>query len=298
MKFVGQSRSSTEHCAPIMRRTDKLVIAPGWESLLRSQRWDAVAAVFEVTAGRAVTRSGSTEVRRLAVGEGPNQRILFLKKYWVNRPAQLWSGMLRGTFFGRSKVRREYENLARLRGWGLDAPPPVAYGEERCARWLLRSFLLSEGVPDPRPLDVFIRDDLRVLLPAEQRLRRRELIRRLADYTRRLQHHRFVHHDYFWRNILLTGRSLDHFHLIDAHKGRCWRSWEAGACQVKDLAALDAPAPWFFRRTERLRFFLAYREHTRLTFADKQLIRRVLRQAGPLRGPQLQRVQDAKADRV
>jgi tRNA A-37 threonylcarbamoyl transferase component Bud32 len=281
-----------------MRCTDKLVIAPGWESLLRAQQWDRVRSFFEITPGAAVTRSGSTEVRRLTVGEGPNRRILFLKKYWVNRPAQLWRGLFRGTFFGRSKVRREYENLARLRRWGLDAPPPVAYGEERCARWLLRSLLLSEGVPDPRPLDLFIRDDLPALPPAQQRHRRRELILRLADYTRRLHDHRFVHHDYFWRNIILTGQSLDHFHLIDAHKGRCWRPWEANRCRAKDLAALDAPAPRFFRRTERLRFFLAYSGHARLTVADKQLIRGVLGQAGPLRGPQLQRVRDAGLSRT
>jgi hypothetical protein len=281
-----------------MRRTDKLVIAPGWESLLRAQRWDRVASVFELNAGLVVTHSGSTEVRRLTVGEGPTLRILFLKKYWVNRPAQLWSGMFRGTFFGWSKVRREYENLARLRRWGLDAPPPVAYGEERCTRWLLRSCLLSEGVPDPRSLDLFIRDDLPALPPAEQRCRRRELALRLADYTRRLHDHRFVHHDYFWRNIILTGKSLDRFHPIDAHKGRCWRPWEANRCRAKDLAALDAPAPQFFRRTERLRFFLAYSGHTRLTVADKQLIRRALGQAGPLRESQLQRVRDAGVGRT
>ena len=281
-----------------MRRTDKLVIAPGWESLLRAQRWDGAGSLFEVTTGTAVTRSGSTEVRRLTVGEGPDRRTLFLKKYWVNRPAQLWSGMFRGTFFGRSKVRREYENLARLRRWELDAPAPVAYGEERCARWLLRSFLLSEGVANPRPLDLFIRDHLPALPPGEQRRRRRELVLRLADHTRRLHDHRFVHHDCFWRNIILTGESLDHFHLIDAHKGRCWRPWEANRCRAQDLAALDAPAPRFFRRTERLRFFLAYRGHARLTLADKQLIRTVLGQAGRLREPQLERVRNAGLGRT
>ena len=40
------------------------------------------------------------------------------------------SGALRGTFFGRSKARREFRNLWRLRRWGLDAPAPVAFGEE------------------------------------------------------------------------------------------------------------------------------------------------------------------------
>jgi tRNA A-37 threonylcarbamoyl transferase component Bud32 len=281
-----------------MRWDEKLVIAPGWESLLHTQHWDRVASIFESTDGTAVTRSATTEVRRLAVGEGANQRILFLKKYWVTKPRQLWNGMFRGTFFGQSKVRREFNNLARLRQWGLDAPPPVAYGKERRAGWLLRSFLLSESVPNSRPLDLFIRDDLPSLPSPEQQQRRRELILSLASYTRRLHDHRFVHHDYFWRNIILNGNSLDHFHLIDAHKGRCWWSWEADRCRAKDLATLDAPAPQFFRRTDRLRFFLAYRRHRRLTLADKRLIRRILRRAEPLRRPQLERVRGQRMGRT
>jgi hypothetical protein len=56
------------------------------------------------------------------------------------------------------------------------------------------------------------------------------------------------------------------------------------------LATLDAPAPWFFRRTERLRFFLRYRRHPHLTAADKKLLRRVLKLAEPLREKQLGRV--------
>jgi hypothetical protein len=117
----------------------------------------------------------------------------------------------------------------------------------------------------------------------------------LADYTRRLHDHRFVHHDYFWRNIILTGDSLEHFHLIDAHKGRRWRLWEANRCRAKDLATLDAPAPPFFRRTDRLRFLLAYCGHARLTPADKRLIRWTVRLAEPMRSKQLMRVRTAGA---
>jgi hypothetical protein len=102
--------------------------------------------------------------------------------------------------------------------------------------------------------------------------------------------HHFVHHDYFWRNILLRGRSLSQFFLIDSHKGRCWHWWSELSGRAKDLATLDSPAPRFFRRTERLRFFLRYREHRRLTTGDKDLVRLILRLAKPLRASQLDRV--------
>jgi tRNA A-37 threonylcarbamoyl transferase component Bud32 len=170
----------------------------------------------------------------------------------------------------------------------------VAYGEERVAGWLLRSYLISEGVPDPVPLHVFIRQEL--LQPANStgpadaiRRRRRELIAGLASATRRLHEHRFVHHDYFWRNILLSRGALAQFFLIDAHKGRRWYPGESQRAPAQDLAALDAAAPAFFRRTERLRFFLQYRGIPRLDRTAKSLLRLVLRLAAPMRDRQMRR---------
>jgi len=98
-----------------------------------------------------------------------------------------------------------------------------------------------------------------------------------------------VHHDYFWRNILLSGSGLTRFFLIDAHKGRCWFPWEEVRARARDLAALQAPAPRFFRRTEMMRFFLLYRNHSRLDTRDKELLRLTLRLAGPMREKQLRR---------
>jgi len=287
----------------------RIVITPGWETVLRAHGLDSVEGVYQLGSGETIKRSGSVEVRQVPLGKG----AVFLKNYWVGKPSQLWSGLFRGTLFGRAKARTEYENLARLRAWQLDAPEPVAYGEERRAGLLLRSFLISEGVPNPMPLHVFIRDRLPALPAEESRHARGELIERLAHCTRRLHEHGFVHHDYFWRNILLSGGDLTRFFLIDAHKGRCWRPGGEQRGRAEDLAALDAPAPRFFRRTERLRFFLLYRGHPpsaaavsdqpglaftapllrrtgrRLDARDKELLRLAMRLAAPMREKQLRR---------
>jgi tRNA A-37 threonylcarbamoyl transferase component Bud32 len=273
-----------------MWQRTKTIITPGWADWLRAAGLTDLASLYRSEAGDVITRTGSTEVRRLRLSLGDETRTVFLKKYWVSRRSQLWSGALRGTFLGRSKARREYENLARLRLWGLAAPAPVAYGEERVAGWLLRSFLISEGVPDPVPLQVYIRDELSAPASlAETRGRRRALLDGLARATRRLHEHRFVHHDYFWRNILLSRGGLEQFFLIDAHKGRTWYPGEARRARACDLAALDAAAPAFFRRTERMRFFLQYRQRPRLDPAAKALLRLILRLAAPMRGRQLRR---------
>jgi len=272
-----------------------IVIAPEWENLLRAHRLLTVADVYSLKDDRQIIkRSDSSEVRRVILQNDGRSYTLIIKKYWTTKRSQLWSGFWRGTFLGRSKVRQEFENLVRLRESGLDAPVPVAYGEDRRCRWLLRSFLITESVVEPVPLDVFIRDYLPSLSAEENRRVRRELVHRLADYTSRLHRHRFVHHDYFWRNILLTSRSLNQFFLIDAHRGGLWQPWAGQASRAKDLATLDAPAPHFFRRTERLRFFLRYIGHSALTINDKDLIRCALKIAAPMRERQYRRIERAR----
>ena len=286
---MDSQRARSLACASMLCR-QTTVTTPGFEALLRDHRLNTVEAVYRCALGDVITQSGSTEVRRVILGSGANAETLFIKKYWISRPSQLWSGMFRGTLFGCPKARREFRNLALLRRLGLDAPEPVALGEERKAGWLIRSCLISKSVPSPTPLHEYIRDHLTALAGEARKQTRRTLVENLAAYTRRLHKGHFVHHDYFWRNILLSGGSLDHFYLIDAHKGRLWNLWSDSQARASDLAALDAPAPHFFRRSERLRFFLLYRDHQTLDSEDKSLLRETLRLAAPMRERQLRRV--------
>jgi tRNA A-37 threonylcarbamoyl transferase component Bud32 len=260
-----------------MLSTSKLVIHPDWRDWLRAQGLATFSALADCAAGTVVKTARSTEVRRLPLAG----RTVFIKKYWANNFRQLWSGALRGAFFGKTKARREYDNLLQLRAWGFDAPAPVAYGEERRAGWVVRSCLVSEAIPEALSLDEFF-----VRCQARRSTEEPTLLPALADYVRRLHARGFVHHDLYWRNIILSGNSRDHFFLLDAHKG-------GPGDPAQDLAALDAAAPFFFRRADRLRFFLRYRHHNKLTPDDKSLLRRILALAEPLRERQLQRIRRA-----
>jgi len=260
---------------------------------LKAAQLCGIAEVYGGDAGQAITQNRTSEVRKLEVRRDGFPTTLYVKKYWAPTWGHVWRGVFRGTFFGTSKVRREYDNLQRLRSLGLDAPEPVACGEERCFGFLVRSYLISAGIPDPMPLDWYIGRFLKEMSRPDQSRVRHELIERLARHTRSMHGHGFVHYDYFWRNILLSGGKLDHFYLIDAHKGCLRSSRRIETLRIVDLAALDAPAPAFLRRSERLRFFLCYRDHRRLTRQDRRLIRRILDYARPLRGRQLERVRQA-----
>jgi len=275
---------------------DHVFAQPGWESLLREHDLFSTSAFHACQQGVVVRQGTGSEVLRLELnGRGP-ARTLFLKKQWIATSAQFRNRIFRGTVFGMTRVRREFENLQRLRDWGLNAPAPVAYSEERRFAWLIRSSLLTEGVPNPVGLDLFIRDHLPTLSPGEQRRERGELISRLAEVTRRLHEHRFCHRDFFWRNIVLAEGRLDRIYILDMPRGYLWQDPLVG--RAVDLAALDAPAIPFFRRTDRLRFFLAYLKHKRLTAEDKRLLRLVLKLAAPARKRQLRHVQSSDLAKV
>jgi hypothetical protein len=272
-----------------MHPKTRTVIMPGWDGRLRDAGLEHISGVYEFSGGNVITRSRSSEVREVVLGWGADTRTIFIKKYWIERWPQLWKGMFRGVRFGVSKARREFENLEQFRAWNLDAPAPLAYGEERVAGWLTRSYLITEAVPAAIPLQVFLREQPTVGEGSSATEWRQQLLSNLAGCTRRLHEHRFVHGDYYWRNILLSGHDLSHFYLIDAHKGRKWFPGRGQRSRAWDLASLDAPAPAFFRRSERLRFFLTYLGQQRLDAPAKSLLRRVLLLAEPMRKLQLLR---------
>ncbi len=264
--------------------SDRLIIAPAWEKTIRDAWLDSVDAVFAHGKGDVVTVKTSSEVRRFELPHGGHRETVFVKKYWVSDPSQLASALFRDTLSGRSRVKREFENLQRLREWGLDAPEPIAFGEQRVCGFLTRSFLISRAVESPIALDGIIRN-------RPSAAQRRELIERLADATRRMHDRNFVHGDYYWRNIILRNGALDRFYLLDAHKGRLFGAGESLARRAEDLAMLDAPAPKYFRRAERMKFFLRYVGRKKLSADDKTLIRMTLRLAKPMRARQIHRVE-------
>jgi len=269
-------------------RRQHLHFAPGWEARLRAAGLNSFEPAFLGEQGTVVRRSGSSEVRRVEV-EGARQ-VLFLKKSWVTRWAQLRSRVFRGMLFGASQVRREFANLARLHEWQLTEAMPVAFGEERRAGWLWRSFLITTGIAEPMPVDAFIRDVLPRLAGAERRSVRGELLRQVARLTRVMHARQFTHGDLYWRNLVIAGNELARLSLIDMPRGRSHRRELSVAARASDLAALDAPAQRFFRRSERLRFLLDYRQTRRLDAGGKELIRQVLKAAEPMRRKQLAHV--------
>ncbi|MBT3623168.1 MAG: hypothetical protein HN526_03640 [Gammaproteobacteria bacterium] len=266
-------------------------IDPSWAALLDGHGVGTLSSLLNWEEGILVERANGSEVWRVSITDSAGvERVLYLKKYFVHNFKRLRSEFLKGAFFGRSKAKREFDNLERLRGFEIDVTVPVALGEERSLGKLKRCFLMTEAVPESRNLDEVLMKDLPAMPAGQAKSTRQSLIFRLAEATRKMHRNGFVHRGFFFRNILISGNKFNRIFVFDAPRGRKWPGWLLGRKPEKDLATIDAAATVFFRRTERLRFYLKYHEIERLTRDHKLTIARILKRAEPLRARQLRRL--------
>jgi len=200
---------------------------------------------------RNVIVDRTTETRKL---EPPSPiPACYAKIYRYPRFKDRLRIFLRGGLFGASRAAVEYRNLRRLHRQGL-APSVIAYGEVRHHGWLQESLLVMDEVGGAVPLDQFVAGPFKAFSPEQ----RREFIRRLAGFTRRMNAGRFVNSEYHWRNILVRCDGAEvSFKVIDPSASRfryrLFFPWF-------DLATLEVCAPYFFSRSERLLFFKCWEQ--------------------------------------
>ncbi|MFQ5935514.1 MAG: hypothetical protein ACE5LB_03795, partial [Acidiferrobacterales bacterium] len=114
--------------------SQRVVITPRWQSLLRTHQLNDFTALYGLSAGVVVEISKDyakgrfDSVRRLTLLDRGQTKTFYLKKSWFLQPTL--RRMLRGTFFFSSMAKREYHFLRALGEGGLDVATPVAYGEE------------------------------------------------------------------------------------------------------------------------------------------------------------------------
>ena len=143
----------------------------------------------------------------------------------------------------------EFANLGWLREHGFRAPEPLAAGA-LWRRGLPRfQFLLTREVAGARTLDTFLAEEL-------DRVERDAVLLELASAVARMHGLRFLHHDLFPRNVLVTR---------EPPSSRIWflDCWAGGLPpQLRgpayDLACLTVRAERDFSREEQERFLEVY----------------------------------------
>jgi hypothetical protein len=216
-------------------------------------------AVFALE-GEWITSDPLSEVRRVEI-EGI--------RYYVKRYHGAGKGLRR--FIGRPRVKAEWQNLRHFERWGIPTAPIVAHGLQRQGGAFVRGALITQEL-------VGTADLAQLASAGDPRLQDRVWVARVSDQlaaaTRTLHDHHFTHNDLKWRNLLVDEQGL--LYLIDCPTGAFWWGPLLRHRIVKDLACLDKVAKYQLSRTQRLRFYLAYRGRKRLNAADKVRIRQVV----------------------
>ena len=216
-------------------------------------------AVFALE-GERLTRDGLSEVIRVErQGES----------YYVKRYVGAGKGLRR--FLGKPRVRSEWQNLKRFAKWDIPTAEVVAWGLERKGTAYDRGALITRGLPDTEDLSALAKRN-------DPRLSDRSWVdgisRQVARYTRAMHDNHFTHNDLKWRNLLVDDQNT--VFLIDCPNGAFWSSFMLRYRITKDLACLDKIAKYHLSNTQRLRFYLQYRERTRLNRSDKKRIRHIV----------------------
>ena len=176
-------------------------------------------------------------------------------------------------FFGRSRIRAEWENLQAFVAMGIPTADLVAYGESGTSG-SYSGTLITREVRGAGDLATLVDDRPSLLADRQWRL---QVIGRLSETVQKMHSNGFVHNDLKWRNILVDLTDDPAVYLIDCPLGRKLRGPFLARGRIKDLACLDKIARKQLSKIERLRFYLAYKGKSRVGLKDKEEIYRVLR---------------------
>ncbi|MGL4315189.1 MAG: lipopolysaccharide kinase InaA family protein [Pseudomonas sp.] len=191
-------------------------------------------------------------------------------RYYVKRYWGAGKGLRR--YIGRPRVKAEWQNLKRFAKWGIPTAHIVGYGLERKVGAFVRGALITRELERTQDLALLAEQ-------GDERLRDRHWVdgvsRQLAAATYTMHQHGFTHNDLKWRNLLVNDRAELFF--IDCPTGTFWWGPWLRYRVAKDLACLDKVAKHSLSRSQRLRFYLQYRDRPRLSGCDKHRVRQVVK---------------------
>lgn len=227
-----------------------------------SDIFPSIDAAFAVE-GKYITSSPINRVIKVTT----NEHTFYVKTYSAG-------GKRLKRWFGRSRVRAEWENLSFFETLDIPIPRVVAYGQQSCCGIFVRGALVTLEIPDTRDLadlhksnHAFLHDPQWV----------EDVSKQIAHHTRRLHQNRFSHVDLKWRNILVTVAKPPRVFFIDCPAGRIRGGPGLERWLIKDIACLDKIAKQRLSRSQRLRFYMAYRQIQHLEAANKRQIQKILR---------------------
>ncbi|MCG8406867.1 MAG: lipopolysaccharide kinase InaA family protein [Phycisphaerales bacterium] len=248
------------------------ILKPGMQSTLESGGFRVYEDYVSTMKGDVVSRSGTTETRRLVLNETVPACSLFLKIY-------RYQGRNRRSFLRRDKCRLEARNYQILRGHcRVNVPDVIAHGCRRARCRLVDAFILTRGVPNAVPMSEYFTRRWQAPGPVPDDPLRKYLLTETASMLARMHSAGFFHIDLQWRNLLVSddGSSRPSIFVIDSARGelRKWPVHQAHG-RLRDLSSLFKEARFHLTRCELFRWFRQYLGVPKLSDEHKAMIRTI-----------------------
>jgi len=229
--------------------------------------------VFEFDGGKNLTKAELARHRsRVKFDLDEPKTTVFLKRYdrvpvltqitnWLHHHSRASTSS-----FDRSGA----EQLADV---GINTPRTIAYGEQWAGGFERRSFIMTSRLEGAESLERRLPDSFCGECSGENRMRRKDFIKGLADFVRRFHEAGFRHCDLYFSHIFRGEDGV--LYLIDLQ--RVFKPLLLKErSRIKDISQLYYSAhPKHFSRTDRLRFYRIYTGRKNLGPADRRFIRKV-----------------------
>jgi len=193
------------------------------------------------------------------------------KNYYVKCYTGAGKGLRR--YFGKSRIRSEWENLFFFESLKVPTAEIVAFGEERGFGWFKRGAVITKEIKGTDDLDHFVRENPEI---TREHQWIEPVIEQVAKATLNLHEAGFAHNDLNWRNILVTINGAPKIFFIDCPSGKRWIKPLLRFRILKDLAHLDKVGRQLLSRSQRLRFYKKYTGRRKLTQRDRADIKILL----------------------
>jgi len=225
-------------------------------------------SIFDFKGGQNLVKSNLAK-HRARIQFELDGTTLFLKRY--NRTPMISQLKNWISHFSRSATADfDRKPCQMLTQDGIGTPKVIAYGCQWGKIFEKRSFIITEKIPNAESLEKKLPDFFYYDPSKQDQQQRADFINSLADFARRFHRTGFRHRDFYLAHIFMNTKG--DFSLIDLHRAFKPLPYRF-RFRIKDIAQLYYSSPGkYITRSDRLRFYLRYRQKTKLGFFDKLFI--------------------------
>lgn len=255
-------------------RPETLLFHTDYQKIFTNNGFNTFNAIWDLIRGETVKKINGRSVMRFSLDDPilPGSK----KYFYIKKHEQCFRGggkvknFFMGIFF-TSEGKKEFDFLSRFRQNGLATATPVSMGEQFVNRNITRSFVITEDFHPYCSLEEIIRKKPEILRGETNREKRKNILRAIALYARRMHQHGFNHRDFNATHVLLLNYetpepdvALFDLQRVDRNPLQKFR-WP-----IKTLAELNYTLPReIFSDNDRLFLFKTYKQINTLNLINK-----------------------------